>query len=81
VQDEMPPSARLVQLALSALVLIGLGGAYAPALGWRDGAFLMLVWALITLAWHLIAGVYAYRHVMAREWPRVDPVEDDDWDD
>jgi hypothetical protein len=72
---------RLVQLALSAPLLVGLGGGYAAALGWHDGVFLLLAWALISFAWHLAAGVWGYRHVMAREWPRVAPLEDDDWDD
>jgi hypothetical protein len=72
---------RLVQVALSALLLVGLGGGYAAALGWHDGAFLMLAWALITFAWHLIAGIYGYRRAMGHAWPRVSPIEDDDWDD
>lgn len=72
---------RLGQLALSVLMLIGLGGAYAALLGWRDGAFLMLAWVLLTLGWHLVVGVVGYRSVMAREWPHVTPLADDPWDD
>jgi phage shock protein PspC (stress-responsive transcriptional regulator) len=72
---------RLGQLALTALTIAGVGGGYAAAFGWHDGVFLLLAWALLTFAWHLIAGIYGYRHAMAREWPRVAPLEDDDWDD
>jgi hypothetical protein len=72
---------RVVQPALTALLLLGVIGGYAALLGWRDGVFLMLAWALITFAWHLVAGVTAYRSVMARPWPRVAPLTDGEWDD
>jgi phage shock protein PspC (stress-responsive transcriptional regulator) len=72
---------RLVQLGLTALMLMGVIGGYAAALGWHDGVFLMLAWALLTFAWHLAAGVASYRAVMARPWPQVAPLSDDDWDD
>jgi hypothetical protein len=72
---------RMVQVASTALFLLGIVGAYAALLGWRDGVFLMLAWALITIAWHLTVGVYGYRRVMRHEWPHVAPLTDDDWDD
>jgi hypothetical protein len=55
-----------VQLGLAALLLLGIIGGYAALLGWRDGVFLMLAWAVITFAWHLVVGVMSYRSVMAR---------------
>jgi hypothetical protein len=72
---------RLIQLASTALLMLGIVGGYAAVLGWRDGVFLMLAWALLTFAWHLAVGITAYRSVMARPWPQVAPLEDDDWDD
>jgi hypothetical protein len=72
---------RLIQLALTALLLLGVIGGYAALLGWRDGVFLMLAWALLTFAWHLTVGIATYRSVMTRPWPRVAPLEDDDRDD
>ena len=81
VQEGTPRWTRLGQLALSTLMLVGLGGAYAATLGWHTGVFLMLAWALTTFAWHLIVGVVGYRSVMARDWPRVEPLVDDPWDD
>ena len=81
MQGEKSQWMRLGQFALSALMLVGLGGGYAAALGWRDGVFLLLTWTLTTFAWHLAAGIWGYRHVMRHEWPRVAPLEDDDWDD
>ena len=72
---------RLIQLGLFGLLLLGIAGGYAALLGWRDGVFLLLAWALLTFAWHLVVGVTAYRAVMARPWPEVAPLPADDWDD
>ena len=78
---QLPAWMGVVQFGLVALLLLGLLGGYAAVLGWRDGVFLMLAWALITFAWHLVVGITAYRSVMARPWPRVAPLPDDEWDD
>ena len=73
---------RLIQLGLTALMLMGIVGGYAAALGWHDGVFLMLAWALITFGWHLVLGLLSYRAVMTRPWPQVAALADDDpWDD
>ena len=79
--ERHPALMRAVQLGLAALLLLGIIGGYAALLGWRDGVFLMLAWAMITFAWHLVVGVMSYRSVMARPWPHVAPLPDDDWDD
>ena len=78
--EQLPGWMRLVQVASTALFPLGVVGAYAALLGWRDGVFLMLAWALITMAWHLVVGVYGYRRAMGHEWPHVAPLTDDDWD-
>ena len=28
---------------------------------------------------HLAVGIGGYRHAMQAEWPKVDPIDDDDW--
>jgi hypothetical protein len=79
--EQYPAWMQVGQLGLAVLFLLGIVGGYGAVLGWRDGIFLMLAWALLTFAWHLVVGLTTYRSVMARPWPQVAPLTDDDWDD
>jgi hypothetical protein len=55
-------------------------GMYGAALGWRPAAFVMLAGALGRGSLDLVAGITLYRKTMARPWPRVAPLaDDDDW--
>ena len=54
-------------------------GCYGGLLGWRGGAFLMLSAVIGSICGHLVIGVAAYRSVMARPWPNVAPLDDDEW--
>lgn len=64
-------------LASRALVV---SGAFATVFVGRAGAAVMLAGLLAALMIHLAIGVIAYRRVMAREWPKVAPLdEDDEW--
>jgi hypothetical protein len=60
------------------LVLL-ITGASGGLLGWKVGAFLMLTGVIGDISCHLVVGVSAYRSVMARPWPEVAPLDDDEW--
>jgi hypothetical protein len=51
------------------------------ALGSRRAAYVALGAFVATVALHLVVAVVAYRRIMRREWPKVEPLEDDDWDE
>jgi putative effector of murein hydrolase LrgA (UPF0299 family) len=47
----------------------------------RAAVFLVLAALAATLAVHLVVSIVAYRRIMGREWPKVEPItDDDDWD-
>lgn len=48
-------------------------------LGWQGGARLALAGLTAVVAAHFLVGASAYRRVMARAWPDVPPLEDEDW--
>jgi hypothetical protein len=73
-----PLWATIAQAGLLVLLVTMIVGMYGALLGWRGGAFLMLAWFLLTFAWHLATGVVAYRRVMRREWPHVEPIPFDE---
>ena len=56
-------------------------GAWTSAVGWRTGAFVMLAGFLGRLASHTTVAIVGYRRVMSQPWPKVQPLEDDEWDD
>ncbi len=45
----------------------------------RVAAFLVVGALVGTLAVHIAVALLNYRHVMRREWPKVEPLDDDDW--
>ena len=57
-----------------------MAGVYAAVLGWRPAAFLMIAGLTGTVLSHLWIGVVGYREVMARSWPDVKPLEDEEDD-
>jgi hypothetical protein len=47
----------------------------------RAATFVALGAFVATLAVHLVVSIVAYRRIMGREWPKVEPItDDDDWD-
>jgi hypothetical protein len=69
-----------VQIGIFVPELMLFGGVGAAFLGWRPGAFVAIAGALLLFLEHLAAGVWSYRRVMRRPWPKVPPIEDDDDD-
>jgi hypothetical protein len=65
----------LSDLSFTAVLLAGMVAAVA---GSRVGAYLMLGALGGTISVHLVVGVIGYRRAMARPWPRVSPLDDED---
>jgi hypothetical protein len=65
----------LADLGFTAVLVAGILAALA---GFRVGAYLMLGALCGTLSVHLAVAVVGYRRTMARPWPRVEPLDDDD---
>jgi hypothetical protein len=55
-------------------------GTLAALAGQRWGAYLLIANLAVQIGFHLIVGMRAYREVMTRPWPKVAPLNDDDWD-
>jgi xanthine/uracil permease len=76
------PTARERVLAygdFASTVLIFVG-AFASVFVGVTGALVMLAGFAGSLAIHLIVGIVEYRRVMARPWPKVPRLDDeDDW--
>jgi hypothetical protein len=78
------PDAPLVRLwgrlgnVTTGLILVGAALALA---GWRAAAWLLVGALAAVTAGHLAISAVAYRRTMRREWPRVEPLpdNDDDW--
>lgn len=81
--EDFSPRERHVLLALALaqtpLLALWIGGMYA-ALVWRPAIYIALVSMTGRFLVHLVQGWLAYRAVMARPWPKVEPLADDeDW--
>ena len=63
------------------LFVLVYGGVFAGlAFQSRTAAYAALAGFLATVSVHVIVSVVYYRRVMAREWPKVEPLDDDeDW--
>lgn len=63
------------------LFLLLYGGVFAGlAFQSRTAAWVALAGFVATLSVHVIVSVVYYRHVMRREWPKVEPLDDgEDW--
>lgn len=64
---------------LASMVAI-IGGAYASVFVGLPGALLMLGGVCVRVGLNLVVGVSEYRLVMAREWPKVRSLDDEDDD-
>jgi hypothetical protein len=76
-----PPLERLWSasgILLQAALLLGILLAVAEK---RVGAWLLLAAVVGLVAAHLAISLVAYRQIMRRPWPQVEPLSDDDWDD
>jgi hypothetical protein len=69
---------RLISLGYLGATVLLIGGLYVAVLGRRLGAYLALTGLVLRIGGHLIAGVFAYRGVMNRPWPKVAQLRDDD---
>jgi hypothetical protein len=78
-----PPLPRAVSLLVKVaapLAMLGIIFGFLTAIaGWRIGAFVMLGAVCLDFTWHLVAGIAGYCSVMRRPWPKVAPLEDDEW--
>jgi hypothetical protein len=77
-----PPGDRLRE-AFSWVNLLTPGvlvvGAYGALLEWRPAAYVLLAALTVLVLANLAVGVLAYRATMNRPWPRVRPLDGDDW--
>lgn len=75
----IPPLLRLWRkvaiLNMPAYIIGGL----AAVTGHRWGAYVLIANLVVQIGFHLIIGGWAYRDVMTRPWPKVAPLDDDDW--
>ena len=77
--QERPGPFAIAAARLSPLwLLVMIFGVYGAGLGWRPGAYFMLMAILGQVGGHLVMGVTEYRRVMRRPWPQVAPLDDDD---
>ena len=69
---------RLVRIVDLPALLVG---GVAAAFGHRWGEILLLANVIVQIGSHVLVGRWAYRDVMTRPWPEVEPLADDAWDD
>jgi hypothetical protein len=62
------------------LPLLVIGGV-AAGLGHRFGAYVLIADVLLQVFGLVAVSYVQHRHVMARPWPQVAPLTDDDWDE
>jgi hypothetical protein len=53
----------------------------AVLLRWEPAAWAIVAIITAEFAVYLVIAVIFYRRTMRREWPKVEPIPDDDWDD
>jgi hypothetical protein len=87
VQTEPPespvgPWLRAASLVYTVLFVFLYGSAFAAFLFESEVAALLVLGGFVgTLTFHLVSAVIVYRETMRREWPKVEPLaDDDDWD-
>jgi hypothetical protein len=76
----IPPYLRLWRLVATLDMPAFFVGGLAAIAGQRWGAYLLVANLVVQIGFHLIVGGRAYREVMTRPWPKVAPLDDDDWD-
>ena len=67
------------RLALTATALVLTAASLAAVSGWRPAAWVIVTAAVAGGAVNLVLSVVKYRRTMARPWPRVESLQDDDW--
>jgi hypothetical protein len=78
--DLRPTAARLFAGpadAWFALAVIAAG--VGAAAGWRPAGYLLIAAFGLRLVAHLAAGLAGFRSAMDHPWPKVRPLDDDDW--
>lgn len=71
---------RAVALAGVVLLTLAVLAAYAGLLGWDSAAYLLVAGLTGHFVAHVVIGWSGYRRAMARSWPKVAPLlDDDDW--
>jgi len=70
---------RLWDVVSRACQLVIVAGACGALADWRPGAYLIGAGLAALVAGRTAIAVVEYRRVMARSWPAVTPLADDDW--
>jgi hypothetical protein len=80
--EPIPRWARFASFGYFLLFLVLYGAVFAGlALQSRAAAYVAVAGFVATLTVHVVVAVVNYRRVMRSDWPKVDPLEDDDdWD-
>ncbi len=76
----IPPPLRLWRIVGILDMPAFIVGGLAALAGHRWGAYVLVANLVVQIGFHLIVGWWAYREVMTRPWPKVAPLDDDDWD-
>ena len=79
MSGRLTPRQRVLSVALlglEGLLVVGIVGAL---FGWWPSGLLLVIAVVAFVGFHLASAVWIYRRTMARPWPEVPPVEDDDW--
>lgn len=76
ISPTLPLWRVLSLLDMPAFLVAGL----AAVAGHRWGASLLIANLVAQIGSHLVVGGWACREVMTRPWPKVAPLNDEDWD-
>jgi len=76
----IPPHLRLWQVVSVLNLPAFIVGGLAAVAGRRWGAYVLIANLVVQIGFHLFVGAWAYRDVMTRPWPKVAPLDDDEWD-
>jgi hypothetical protein len=76
----IPLQLRLWRLVGTLNMPLFIVGGLAAVAGHRWGAYVLVTNLIVQIGFHLIIGGWAYHDVMTRPWPKVTPLDDDDWD-
>jgi len=75
-----PPLLRLWRIVGLLNMPAFIVGGFAAVASHRWGAYVLIANLVVQIGSHLMVGAWAYREVMTRPWPKVAPLDDDDWD-
>jgi ABC-type transport system involved in Fe-S cluster assembly fused permease/ATPase subunit len=70
---------RVLSVALLGLEALLIAGIVGAVFGWWPSAVLLLLAVVAFVGFHLASAAWIYRRTMARPWPKVPPLEDDEW--